>query len=1244
MLTKIFTCTRAFVIVFMTTFLSCITVSVVICGDFKIGVFTDPVSAYYYNNTSPLQHDLAVQYFAQLDTFGIDFVIGPGVNQLVWLCDTFNIDLALYNVGSSKIPITPTIYPNYFEDYVNYGFWWQMEAERDFSDTTMGYAFGVDSATGENDIPNGNRYARVSLHSPGYLLRKLDTSLVSRGWVHATGDIKLGWNPEDSRKLGRDSLMYFNAYFRMKYKYPTMSPDSSIARIIIDGGNLAAGYYNNDDLVTIHIIKNDTIIETPDTVYQMQDVTPKFDGVYYGVNRIGWPAKTIREVFVSDFPGEDQWGTISAIYRWDLKAFKVYWLDRADLYIDNFFAADSTSYYFKNTMDKSAAGSLVQGRYDSITNPNLESAIWRWYPHDEPYPGTLYPIRQYRELLQYYTTVDSNRVFTVNSAPGAGNHFIEVRNNITGMPEYTGEDYFYSCRCSTFTTSMESDPTNIQYSVNAGIKVLEIEGEKARAASMPFIPILSPCDYWHYEETDATSREYNWVRYRKEAFGPDIKLQAYLSIAYGAEGIVYWPYTSTGPAVPPESEPYNKKYKSASMVLGGYENIPNVCDSCPCYSLNAKPVPWSYRAFVIDSLGSIVKVNGPDNWDKWEAGRQVHAVLDSLSYLLNGRTSISAGRWDDLAGGPFKYITSQEYGDSAAFIQWAEFTSNGTPYYMLINRRTWPGPEACQCPENLSDTQHVYFALNAGPSGDVWAIDAYTQESTLLIDSCGPNDTVGYKTGTVLLPPGEAIIFRLNEARYNWKGSFSGINHFPEGGTHYLSGDVTIGSGSTFTIGQGATLNAIANTDSCASGSNTGKTELIVNGNLRALGAADKLIHFKATTTANAAWYGIRVINNGSADIRNAHIENAYIGYQNNSSNGTDSDSLQVVDFIKCKPYGAVLNKSNMKVDNIYVLSDLTTAVGIHIDSIADLNIRDCGFDYVKYAIEIDHSTPVIKNASFAYCRYGVWIDKNTNTDTANISGCYFETSEQSSGQSYDIVIGQNNSRCRIDSTTFDQLWSYGVLNIYDDSRCHIRRCRFQPSSAYPSTTVYAVYTHGDNTDMGASYDEDSLNYFKWGVALSGEYYIYNSDASEYTEARSCCFLDEAEDPSKFYGPIHLADSEDLSNCLASFPSFKDRVVSDTTSTTIPSQYSMYQNYPNPFNPTTTIAYNIPAACNVKIIVYNILGQIVTTLLDEYKSPGQYAIIWDGTDIDGRPVASGLYFYQMVAGDYVSSKKMVMMK
>jgi hypothetical protein len=85
--------------------------------------------------------------------------------------------------------------------------------------------------------------------------------------------------------------------------------------------------------------------------------------------------------------------------------------------------------------------------------------------------------------------------------------------------------------------------------------------------------------------------------------------------------------------------------------------------------------------------------------------------------------------------------------------------------------------------------------------------------------------------------------------------------------------------------------------------------------------------------------------------------------------------------------------------------------------------------------------------------------------------------------------------------------------------------------------------------------------------------------------------------------------------------------------------FSLEQNYPNPFNPVTTISYSIPAQANVKLDVYNILGQKVVTLVNEFKLSGRYSI-----EFNAESFASGIYIYQLTSGNYTLTKKMLLLK
>jgi hypothetical protein len=89
----------------------------------------------------------------------------------------------------------------------------------------------------------------------------------------------------------------------------------------------------------------------------------------------------------------------------------------------------------------------------------------------------------------------------------------------------------------------------------------------------------------------------------------------------------------------------------------------------------------------------------------------------------------------------------------------------------------------------------------------------------------------------------------------------------------------------------------------------------------------------------------------------------------------------------------------------------------------------------------------------------------------------------------------------------------------------------------------------------------------------------------------------------------------------------------------VPSGFELHQNYPNPFNPVTQVSYTLPQDGHVRLEIYNLLGQKVTTLVDEYQEAGQKTVNWEAKDF-----ASGVYFYKLSLGDFTATKKMVLTK
>lgn len=125
-------------------------------------------------------------------------------------------------------------------------------------------------------------------------------------------------------------------------------------------------------------------------------------------------------------------------------------------------------------------------------------------------------------------------------------------------------------------------------------------------------------------------------------------------------------------------------------------------------------------------------------------------------------------------------------------------------------------------------------------------------------------------------------------------------------------------------------------------------------------------------------------------------------------------------------------------------------------------------------------------------------------------------------------------------------------------------------------------------------------------------------------------------------GNIYVSDWD---NGLFIF-SFSDSSVtnSDPPGMALPDNFKLHQNYPNPFNPNTTIQYELPHQTPITIVVYNMLGEKVSTLISTVESAGVHAVEWDGKDDLQNPVPSGIYFYQMSAEGFSEARRMILLK
>ncbi len=206
------------------------------------------------------------------------------------------------------------------------------------------------------------------------------------------------------------------------------------------------------------------------------------------------------------------------------------------------------------------------------------------------------------------------------------------------------------------------------------------------------------------------------------------------------------------------------------------------------------------------------------------------------------------------------------------------------------------------------------------------------------------------------------------------------------------------------------------------------------------------------------------------------------------------------------------------------------------------------------------------------------------------------------------------------------------------------------------SSTIQVIAPNG-----GEIWNAGTTQKIKWEIppnnidSLKIEYTTDNG-ATWTTESSSFRAADSSYDwfvpnkPSKFC-LIRLSDAadssnRDISNTLFSIDSLVTGIKDVFTSN--PGEYQILDAYPNPFNPSTTIQYYLPEDANVKLFIYNELGELIRKLVDGNNSRGSHFVRWNGKNNSGAEVSSGIYFYRFEArginGQKISSKKMFLLK
>jgi hypothetical protein len=313
------------------------------------------------------------------------------------------------------------------------------------------------------------------------------------------------------------------------------------------------------------------------------------------------------------------------------------------------------------------------------------------------------------------------------------------------------------------------------------------------------------------------------------------------------------------------------------------------------------------------------------------------------------------------------------------------------------------------------------------------------------------------------------------------------------------------------------------------------------------------------------------------------------------------------------------------------------------------------------YQIPTGNDSTIIEPGGFLL----LWADKDSEQGVLHVEIKLSIAGEQ-------IGLFMQDSITVIDTLTFAEQFddiSYGRYPDGSDSWHFMHPSPDTTNTAYNVIpAAFSLSEPSNNTQI--TIDESNVNTgfiaFTWGASSDANgdslYYLMRAASAEIgdhgldTNATSIelSYLDIIEDMSEnnvtaatLDWTVHVTDGIDTveaDNAPFSITIDGADALSAYLEGLIPDEFSLHQNYPNPFNPVTTLRYDLPEADLVSITIYDMLGREVKTLINQTQEAGYRSVIWDATNDYGKPVSAGIYLYQIHAGEYISTKKMVLLK
>ena len=482
-------------------------------------------------------------------------------------------------------------------------------------------------------------------------------------------------------------------------------------------------------------------------------------------------------------------------------------------------------------------------------------------------------------------------------------------------------------------------------------------------------------------------------------------------------------------------------------------------------------------------------------------------------------------------------------------------------------------------------------------------------------------------------------------------------------GVVIVNGDVTIQPGAILQIAGGTTVKVVYNFDKNSTG-NPNKTEFIVWGTLYAWGDENNPIVMESSkeiAPAAGQWTGIRAEAGSNICMKECTVKHGDYGIYSHFPNIFDVENCTFDTNLNAGIYVMGNGNPNSPITVLSTTIKNSGMYGMYCSTspltVKSSSIVDCSYGIYYHGDQFDSVYSCdIENHTLAQTYYGIYATKISSGVTAIIRGVPNSSSmteiygftqggiylngttptsliantEVLSCRPFGIFL--NNSSCRIwggDGT--ENLLNNNQTGLYlqNMSSPNVRRTRFGWN------TLYGVYVGGGcNPDLG-NYDPNAgdNSFIQYLAPPPGYRHLYNCVNTYAVNARNNFW-----NPS---GPMYICNAN-VSPVLIYDP--LPRREPPSFGLSAPNKIALAKAYPNPFNPTTTISFSLGARDFTTVRIYNITGQLVSTVFEGQGRMGENTIIWDGRNNFGVPVSTGVYFCLIRTEYEQATVKLTMLK